>query len=86
MPSRDSERQAFPDDSFEIFEIRGPGNLCGGDFGCETLSRACGLVGGGTFARRGREITLRSLTCEKNLIYLSTDFTCLLVKIGDDGG
>ena len=36
MPSRDSERQAFPDDSFEIFEIRGPGHLCGGDFGCET--------------------------------------------------
>ena len=45
MPSRDSERQAFPDDSFEIFEIRGPGNLCGGDFGCETLSRAFGLEG-----------------------------------------
>ena len=60
MPSRDSERQAFPDDSFEIFEIRGPGNLCGGDFGCETLSRAFGLVGGVTFARRGREITLRA--------------------------
>ena len=50
------------------------------------LGTSLGLVGGVTFARRGREITLRSLTCEKNLIYLSTDFTCLLVKIGDDGG
>ena len=50
------------------------------------LGTSLGLVGGVTFARRGREIALRSLTCEKkNLIYLSTDFTCLLVKIGDDG-
>jgi len=49
MPSRDSERQAFPDDSFEIFEIRGTGNLCGGDFGCETLSRASRAGGRGHF-------------------------------------
>jgi len=44
------------------------------------LGTSLGLVGGVTFARRGREIALRSLTCEENLIYFSTDFTCLLVN------
>ena len=66
------------------FEV--PATCAGVILAAKRFRAPLGLVGGVTFARRGREITLRSLTCEKNLIYLSTDFTCLLVKIGDDGG
>jgi len=36
------------------------------------LGTSLGLVGGVTFARRGREIALRSLTCEENLIYFTS--------------
>ena len=47
------------------------------------LGTSLGLVGGVTFARRGREIALRSLTCEESLIYFtSPTHSSLRVRVG----